>query len=248
MKNLVRKLINKMGYNIVRFSPTGKNPISDMKMFVTSNDPLIFDIGANIGQTINRFRSSFPKSEIHSFEPSPSTFETLTSNSKKFDRVHLHNCGMGSELNTLPFFENTHSEMSSFLQLSEFGWGSIKKETLVEINTVDQFCKTNNIDRIDILKSDTQGFDYEVLKGAQNMMNLNKIGVVYLEVTFSEMYKNIPSFGNIYNFLMDNNFRLVSFYKFYYQENLVSWTDALFVHKSLVPKLLPGAERKPAHG
>ena len=38
---------------------------------------LIFDIGANIGQSIDRFQSIFPKSKIYSFEPTPNLFENL---------------------------------------------------------------------------------------------------------------------------------------------------------------------------
>ncbi len=247
MKNQIRKLINKMGYNIVPITQTGKNPMGDMKMFLQNDQPLIFDIGANVGQTINRFRSVFPKSKVYSFEPSPSTYETLKVNASNHENVYLYNCAMGSSLRQMTFFENTHSEMSSFLQLSEFGWGTVTKETLVDVNTVDQFCSDNSIDRIDILKSDTQGFDFEVFKGAEGTIRLNKIGLIYFEVTFSEMYKNLPSFGEIYNFLINHNFRLVSFYKFYYQEQLASWTDALFVHKSLIPTSTPGIEHKPLH-
>lgn len=248
MKNQIRKLINRMGYNIVPITPTGKNPISDMKMFLPNDEPLIFDIGANIGQTVNRFRSAFPKAKIYSFEPSPTTFETLKGNVLKHTNVYLHNCAMGSSLKQMTFFENTFSEMSSFLKLSEFGWGTVAKETLVDVNTVDHFCSDNGIDRIDILKSDTQGFDFEVFKGAEGSMRLNKIGLIYFEVTFSDMYKDLPSFGEIYNFLVGHNFRLVSFYKFFYQEQLVSWTDAVFVHKSLIPENAPGTGHKPVHG
>jgi hypothetical protein len=66
--------------------------------------------------------------------------------------------------------------------------------------------------------------------------------MIYFEVIFSEMYKDLPSFGQIYNYLIERNFSLVSFYKFYYQEQLASWTDALFVHKSYLRSSLRSTE------
>ena len=63
----------------------------------------------------------------------------------------------------MTFLENSNPDMSSFLPLSEFGWGKVTKETPVEVKTIDQaFILDQNIEQVDILKSDTQGFDFEV--------------------------------------------------------------------------------------
>lgn len=42
--------------------------------------PLIVDVGANTGQSIKRFKSVWPTSVIHAFEPNPSTFQQLSEN------------------------------------------------------------------------------------------------------------------------------------------------------------------------
>lgn len=131
----------------------------------------------------------------------------------------------------MTLLENSSSDMSSFLPLSEFGWGKPTKETLVEVKTIDQFCHDEKIERIDILKSDTQGFDLEVFKGAERTIRANKIRLIYFEIIFSDMYKGLPSFTQIYDFMTSRDFRLVSFYEFYYQKQLLSWADALFVQK-----------------
>ena len=205
-----------------------------MEKFLHNNRPIVFDVGANVGQSIHRFRSRFPRCIIHSFEPSPTTFETLSQQASKLKDVHLWNYALGSVSGQMTFLENEHSDMSSFLPISEFGWGKVTKETLVEVKTIDQFCYDANIEQIDILKSDTQGFELEVFKGADRTMRANKIGLIYFEIIFSDQYKNLPSFAQIYDFLTSREFLLVSFYQFYYQKQLASWTDALFVHKSQV--------------
>ena len=234
MKRAIRRILNRFGYDVTRLNPTeiGGSPLCDMKRFLHNDQPLIFDIGANVGQSVRKFREELPNCTIHSFEPSPTTFELLRQNVSAFENLHLRNCALGSSSGQMSFLENTKPNMSSFLPLSTYGWGEIEKETLVEVETIDQYCSERDIQRMDILKSDTQGFDLEVLKGAEETIQENKVGLVYLEIIFSDMYEYLPSLAEIYEFLVQRDFLLVSFYDFYYQDQLASWTDALFVHKS----------------
>lgn len=236
MKRQVRRIINQFGYDIVRLNPSqiGKDPLIDMGRFLHNDHPVVFDVGANVGQSIRIFRDRFPRSAIYSFEPSPTTFKTLKQQTSRLENVHLWNCALGSSSGQNVLLENSESVMSSFLPLSEFGWGSIMKETWVEVTTIDQFCRNQDIEQIDILKSDTQGFDLEVFKGAERTIVANKIGLIYFEMIFSDQYKNLPSISEIYDFLTSRDFLLVSFYQFNYQKQLASWTDALFVHKSYI--------------
>jgi hypothetical protein len=78
------------------------------------------------------------------------------------------------------------------------------------------------------LKSDTQGYDLEVLRGASRMLSEKRIALIYLEVTFSRIYQGSPRFDEVYGFLADHGMALVSFYDMIYQHKLLSWTDALF--------------------
>jgi FkbM family methyltransferase len=58
--------------------------------------------------------------------------------------------------------------MSSFLPLGPDGWGQIVDEREVSIDTIDNYCMRNRISSIDLLKSDTQGFNLEVIKEAHD--------------------------------------------------------------------------------
>jgi FkbM family methyltransferase len=236
LKQIIKPLIRKFGYDIVPHSPShfGQNPLDDMAKYLHNDSPVIFDVGANVGQSINKFRSQFPKCIIHSFEPSPTTFKILSQQASDLKDVKLWNCALGSASGQTTFLENSNSDMSSFFPLSESGWGEITKETLVEVKTIDRFCDDEQIEYIDILKSDTQGFDFEVFKGAEGAIRANRIGLIYFEIIFSNMYKNLPPFAQIYEYLTLHDFLLVSFYQFHYQKQLASWTDALFVHKSYI--------------
>jgi hypothetical protein len=77
-----------------------------------------------------------------------------------------------------------------------------------------------------------QGYDFEVLKGADGMMKDGRVGLVFIEIIFSRLYEGLPRFDAIYGFLADRGFRLVTFYDIQYDNNnLASWADALFIHE-----------------
>lgn len=230
----IRHLINEVGFDIHQYRPdqVGYDPLRDIEKFLHNDHPLIFDVGANIGQTVHKFKQMFPKSIIHSFEPSPSTFLRLKSEVAAYGDVYIWNYAIGSNPGQMTLLENSYSEMSSFLPLGESGWGTIVKETSVAVKTIDQICHDEKIEFIDILKSDTQGFDLEVFKGAENTFKSKRVGLVYFEVNFSKIYNNMPLFTEECEFLLQHRFRLVSFYRFYYRNRQAQWSDALFVHES----------------
>jgi hypothetical protein len=64
------------------------------------------------------------------------------------------------------------------------------------------------------------------------MIVAGKIRLLYFEIIFSDMYKNVPRFSEVYDFLLDHGFVLVSLYEFHYQKGLAGWTDGLFMHQS----------------
>ena len=233
MKRLIRYLLRRIGYDVMRYrsGELGRDPFQDMKFFLSGlKSPTIFDVGANIGQSVDNFRRAFPDSSIHSFEPSPSTYAKLSEHCSGLSGVKTWNYGIGSRQATLPFIENIVSEMSSFLAPSEFCWGKIEKTTNVEVLTLDSFANKQDVEFVHILKSDTQGYDFEVFKGAERLMEDNRIGLIYFEFIFSNMYTGLPSFCEVYRFLSDRNFALVSFYEPHFQQDLLSWTDAMFIN------------------
>lgn len=218
--------------NALEENPLGSNPLSDVRRLARSHPALILDVGANVGQSTKEYKELMPQAEVHAFEPSPETYKLLVQNVNAYANVYLNNLAVGSAAGHQTFLENSYSNMSSFLEPGADAWGKIVKKTEVEVTTVDKYCAEKNIPYVSLLKTDTQGYDFEVLKGASELMGDNRIELVFMEVTFSAMYKNLPAFDEIYRFLLDRNFKLVSFYQFRYQQELAGWTDALFRNTS----------------
>jgi FkbM family methyltransferase len=239
--NKIRKLIRRLGFDIVRYGnghgeeEIGIDPFADMRRYLPEvSSPLIFDVGANVGQSIDRFNRAFLSPIIHSFEPSPPTFTVLSSNFGNCGNVKLWNFGVGSSDGKLTFHENESPVMSSFLEPDSACWGKVSRSTEIEVITLDSFARNNAISSIDILKSDTQGFDLEVFRGADHLFTKGAIKLVYFEFIFSNMYHGIPNFHEIFEYLTSHNYKLVSFYEKFHQNDILGWSDFLFVHDKLV--------------
>lgn len=228
IRKAVKQILRRAGIDI-RFIPKlGFDAYDDMRKLVTTDRPLVFDVGANRGQTIENVRGVFARPVIHAFEPGVDTFAELQRATAGIPDLHLNNVALGARAESRTFIHSEPDNMSSFLEPSVDGWGTIKDRYPVQVITVDDYCAARGIERIDILKSDTQGFDLDVIRGAQRTIDARAIHLIYMEITFSDMYEGLPRFDEIYAFLADRGFALVSFYDFYYQHERAAWTDALF--------------------
>ncbi len=89
----------------------------------------------------------------------------------------------------------------------------IKEEIKMNCNTLDNIIEKDTESYF--MKLDTQGSEYEILKGGKNVIN-NSIGFE-IEIEFKEMYLNQPLFSEVNQFLLSNNFILLDFL------NLCKW-------------------------
>jgi FkbM family methyltransferase len=234
MKKILKKAFEFIGYKISKKSKLSlleEDPFLAIKTKLENDDIVFFDIGSNLGQTIKKMRNIYSNALIYSFEPSKRCFESLKAN---FDKTNtrIHNMAIGSNSGSLEFNEYSWSALNSLLKRA-YGNAKILDTYMVEVLTIDEFCKENNISYINLLKTDTEGYELNVLKGASSMMKQNRIQFVYVEIFFNENYIGQSSFGDIYNFLLENRFGLVRFYDVLYtDEGLASKTDALFINKN----------------
>ena len=114
--------------------------------------------------------------------------------------IYLNNVAVGSK-----------KEIKKFNQIKEGGRSSFLKSTVdnlsdqmqidVQVITIDEYVNKNNIKKINLLKIDTQGYEDEVLKGAQETLRLNKIDIIETELILGNMYEKTLSFNEIENLI-----------------------------------------------
>lgn len=149
---------------------------------------VIFDVGANDGRSIFRFRKHLPDPKIYAFEPVPSTFETLVQQTADLENVHCFRLAMGAERGRKKIYVNEMDAMSSFDPewATAIGpaWATSNGKETVEIVTVDEVMAEQEVDFIHFLKIDTEGYDLEVLKGAQDALATSRIAIIQAEIRF----------------------------------------------------------------
>jgi FkbM family methyltransferase len=240
LKKLLKRGLLKAGFEVRevrRWKPQfGFDAYEDMvKLCTNKTSPVLFDVGANVGQTVDLFRRYFAKPVVHSFEPSRGTFTELRKNVGHLPDVYVNNFGLGSRREQRAFVENSETVMSSFLEPGPDGWGKVTDRPVMEVRTLDDYCADRGVGRVDVLKCDTQGYELEILRGSEAMFALDRVHLVYLEITFSEMYRGLPGLDEIYRYLIDRRFHLVSFYEIIHKaDGRANWTDAMFINPRAV--------------
>jgi len=235
-KRWLRKLPGRAGLQIVR-NRLGLDPQHDLPAILGPSTRIIFDVGANVGQSARSFAALFPSARILSFEPDPQVFETLKANVAALPNVSAYPIALGAESATRSLYVTRSSEGSSLLpltpevgQLARGAWAEAAGEKPVQVERLDEFAARHAIDTIDLLKSDTQGGELEVLGGAGDLLTPETIRAVFCEVNFVPLYQNQAFFDQVYQFLVGRGYRLSGLYnEVHDRSHRLMWCDALFV-------------------
>jgi FkbM family methyltransferase len=140
----------------------------------------LFDVGANDGIYLHSALKVFGrKLKAYSFEPQSASFERLRERFESDPRVELRKAAVGREPGAANLFFGSDYETTASLHRNTI-LGQACSET-VQLTTVDQVCAESGIERIDLLKIDTEGHEIDVLLGASAMIEANRISSIQVE-------------------------------------------------------------------
>ena len=80
-------------------------------------------------------------------------------------------------------------------------------EILVEQKSLDEYISQKKIKKLDFLKIDTEGYELEILLGANK--NIKNINLVLFEHHYDDMIKKNYKFSDVHDFLIKNNFNQI---------------------------------------
>lgn len=214
IKRIVRRIINVSGFDIVRFQPDSSFLARRRKLMDTYVINNVLDVGANCGQYAQGLRNIGYKGRIISFEPLGSAYAQLAHNRKSDASWEAFNLALGDRdgLVTINIAGNSYS--SSILPMlpqhlkSAPASGHIGQEQ-IKIAKLDSIFDSLHIEGARIyLKIDTQGFEANVLKGAEN--SLRFIATIQLEMSLVPLYHGELLFPEMYALLGRKGYQLVS--------------------------------------
>jgi len=153
-----------------------------------TKNPVIVDVGANIGITVQYFREHAKK--VYAIEPATENFEALKKNKEfnKWDDVELfkvaisHNVGEGE----LRLYSKNHTANSLVLR------DEIDKDfETVKTTTLNTFLTENKIEHVDFMKFDIEGSEKLVMMTDDFAEASKKIDNIMVEFHFSDFPEQI---------------------------------------------------------
>ncbi len=201
-----------------------------------SSKPIIFDVGAAVGGVCARYRALFPGSTIHAFEPFPDSFAQLQAQFGACPSFKLNQAAVTDVPGVVRLNANQLSLTNSLLAtdpLATEAWGQGVLETRTSIEvpavTIDQYCKTNSIERIDILKLDIQGAELKALQGAATVLRQGRVALIYLEIIHVRTYVGQPHFEDYLRFFRETGYSMLDIYHPMHKDHRLLQSDVIFV-------------------
>lgn len=145
---------------------------------VLSDGAVAMDVGANIGATALIMSAFVGKGRVIAVEPGPKAFAALCENVRAngAGAVECHNVALSSDGGRTVFLED-----SSFGHLDLDASPGLDDPRAVAVRTLDDLVESLGLQRLDFLKIDTEGFEPQVLAGAQAAL-ARFAPIIYLEL------------------------------------------------------------------
>ena len=146
-------------------------------------------------------------------------YENLKKNLEKNNNVSIFNYGLGNKEGENTFSQLEESSSSTLVEINKNSKYFISKKkilnffirkdleilsSVVKIRQLKNFMRENSVNSIDILKIDTEGYEFNVIKGAEE--KIKNIKYIYFEHHFDDMLKKKYTLTKIHNYLEKNGF------------------------------------------
>ena len=220
MKNLIYQLLD------LTFGDFVKELIESIQK---KREIIIFDVGCYKGNFFKKFYYNKRVKNLikfYLFDPNPGISKKIFSLKKKNRKINFYNVAVGKNNSKSYYYLNQNFEASGsslkktflndkkwnysrylFLKLFFQKTQGYKKFKVAKVS-LDNFCKINNIKRIDILKIDTEGGEVDVLLGGLNILKRGIIKNIQIEVTENKNTYD-KKMKRINNILVKRNFEFI---------------------------------------
>ncbi len=213
LKETAKRALARRGYELYRrpWLPKGIDPYESLRSIWPDWQPrLIFDVGANVGQTAQALHTRYPSAQIHSFEPVPATFAQLRQNLATQSNTHVHCLALSDRDGQLRMAPQTDSTLNS---LNFIAAPQDERAIPVRLQTAAQFCHERNLASIDLFKIDVEGAELSVLRGATPLLASGGVGFILAEAGFAPGPSRFTPLSQLIETLQPHGYWLVGVYE-----------------------------------
>ncbi len=185
---------------------------------------IVLDIGAHYGESIILFLKYFKIKKIYSFEASPLNFKTLKNNYEKLNNkfnnteIIIENFATGDENKKFTINQLVESSSSTIKQidtnskyfkkkfffLKKKQEGQLFHKLDIKMLTLQNYIIENNIENIDLIKIDTEGYENETILGLKE--KIKNVKLIFFEHHYDNMIIKNYKFSDLHKYLVKNNF------------------------------------------
>ena len=195
---------------------------------------IFFDVGAHMGLYTDLVNKIYPNCKSFLFEPQSTIFNKVKEKYSSNNNVQVFNKAISDTEKKQNLYLNMHDltstlstfdEQSSYLNFKAKLYGTDIKNMsygteLVQTITLDKFMSEHNVDKIDLIKIDTEGHEFNVLKGLKNQ--IENVENILIEFHHRDLFLDYDP-NKIHQHLIDNGFKLEKTFKFPF-----CWVDRLY--------------------
>ena len=191
---------------------------------------VLIDVGASDGPFVDEARRFWPMMSAYCFEPDTEYVEVLRARSHHDSRLKVCASLVGAQLKAeVPYFHTLGA--STVLEEAPGPCRTMNPVRTAPMTTLDHYCAEHRV-RPDFLKIDVQGYELEVLKGAEAV--LPSIEVIFTEVNHIEIYQGAPLAAELIAWLAQRGYALHDICNFFRRPmDAALWqTDMIFVRQA----------------
>ena len=217
MKEIIKFILN-----IFDFFTQQKILEALSKKFENNSLSVLVDVGSHKGEYINSIKKKFNIQKIYGFEPNPDIYKILK---KKIvdEKINLYNFGISDKNGKIEFYKNLETSSSTinklntnskyykkkYFLLNIFNSKEVIKKIEINVLRLDEFIHSNKIDKIDLIKIDTEGYELKIIKSLEK--KIENVKIIHFEHHFDDMIIKNYTLTDIHNYLIENGF--TKFYK-----------------------------------
>jgi FkbM family methyltransferase len=156
-----------------------------------SENPIIIDIGANVGIVSFYFAKKYPNSKIFAYEPHPVNFQNLLKGieENKITNIFPFNLAVfsKSDLDVKIFLHENNTSASSVFRF-------LPEDSYVEVKTIslEDIIKQNDISYVDFLKIDCEGAEFDILENTE-MFYHNELPIENMFIEFHRFMEKLEN-------------------------------------------------------
>lgn len=226
---MLNRIFGQLKSLLPRHAVVDKIPKVELVRFLP-DAPVIVEAGAHNGTDTLEMARLWRAGTVHAFEPLPHLYKQLNQRTKHQRNVKTYNFALGAHEGMAKFHVSSGASDASSSLLSPKGHlvdhnnVAFEREIDVQVTTLDHWAGINQIDRVDFLWLDMQGFELNTLKAAPRMLSC--VRAIYTEVYLKESYSEVPLYPEVREWLSVRGFRV--------EREDLPWPDAgnvLFVRE-----------------